>query len=137
METLKTDFYLTDSDFTPGCYKRATYVTDTIYTFYDYKELHVLYTRGKCYVTDDRAERMEKEGLVSSDSLLKLRQALLSFFSPWDNIKELTVEEIYNHVCGLRLDCLGEAALEQDLAWRLRRATGNVPPLPPLGRCTT
>lgn len=102
-----------------GCYRRGTYRTDTIYTFYDYKDVYVQYAREKCYVTDYRAKRMAGQDLISPEQAERLQKALHTFFCGFTTLDAFSVEELYEKVCEMRTECLGREALRNDLSARM------------------
>ena len=97
-----------------GSYRWGEYKSDTIYTFYQYKEISAVYSgsSGSLSCTDQLVERMCWDGFVSSEETSAYMESLHEYFSLIDAHDDLYIEKIYNEICLLRRAFFGENVLK-------------------------
>lgn len=106
-----------------GSYRRGTYKTDTIYTFYQYKEVLAEFNigEGSVHCTDTLSEQIFLDGLITLEQKRAYEKRLQAYFLPVDAHDEASVEQIDREICLLRKECLGTAVLEKEFALRANR----------------
>ena len=99
-----------------GSYRRGDHKTDTIYTFYQYKEIQAVYSRsaGTLNCKDGLAEKLLQDNLISVDEKSAYEEQLYQYFAPIDAHDDLYIEQIYDEICLLRRNCFGVEALEKE-----------------------
>jgi len=97
-------------------YRRGDHKTDTIYTFYQYKEIQAVYNRsaGTLNCKDGLAEKFLQDSLVSEGEKAAYEEQLYQYFAPIDAHDDLHIEQIHDEICQLRRTCFGVEALEKE-----------------------
>ena len=86
-----------------GSYYRNTYRGDTIYTFYEYKEFQVVYSKSSFSITDSKIEELLEEKIIDLDTYSQYMKALMMFFSDFKHLDSMCIEEIYDELVNIRL----------------------------------
>lgn len=98
----------------PGCYPRGAYRQDMLYTFYQYKDIYVVWERGQYRIRDGLAEQMEADGLITKESRRQYEQRVHAFVSQPAQYDSWPVEQIYGTIHEIRRQIFGAQALEEE-----------------------
>lgn len=97
-----------------GSYPRGSYKTDTLYTFYAYKQFLEVYNMatGGHTVADGLAEQLVEQGLVSSCQKAEYDRRAHELFAAIDRFDHVPIEAVYGEIQALRCAVFGPDALE-------------------------
>lgn len=99
-----------------GTYLRKTYKTDTIYTFYSYKEVKAVYNMrtGRVNLSDGLAERLLQNGFITAAVKHQYDCQLAELFEPVERYDDAFIETVYEAICKLRASVFGRNVLKEE-----------------------
>ena len=120
---MKRRLKLTADSRISGSYRRGDYKSDTIYTFYHYKEIIAVHSRstGTINCTDYLSEQIFRDNLIPLEVKIAWEQRLHQYFCPIDTHDEKSIEQIYSEINELRKTYIGAEALEKEYDLRVGR----------------
>ncbi len=105
-----------------GSYLRREYENDIILNrFYHYRELYIGFSRRAAKIKDLWADEMAEMGLISAGEKNAYLERVSEECTGKGVFYDLSLEEIYRHVCDLRREFLGAEVLEQFRAHQMAK----------------
>lgn len=93
---------ITNKDRKIGSYYRNTYRSDTIYTFYDYKEYQAVYSKNTFTIIDKKINNLLSHSIISLETYDNYHLELMKYFSDFNHLDSMCIEDIYNELVSIR-----------------------------------
>lgn len=122
-----TDLKLTNPDRREKSYIRGHYSTDTVYTFFRYRQVNMTFAKKPGTVTrltDSLADTLLREGLITRQQLDAYTALVCDRYPHKDCFPEEAPEDLYEFICRSRETVFGREAL--DKSW-IKRAVASKP----------
>ena len=85
-----------------GSYFRNTYRSDTIYTFYEYKEFQAVYSKTSFSIIDKKIDKLHKERIIDNTIYSNYMNDLVRYFSDFNHLDSMCIEDIYEELVSIR-----------------------------------